>query len=157
VKILLLILAFVVQAGSPPFKDYPPDVEGTRGATPQPACEEPDDLPSITFLVPSTGALPGTDITASTTVSDPTSAIDYVAFWYMICPETANPAFACGDEIYIGKDETGPGPYTQLWTFPTCGEAPDNQKFTIIGRVYDVCGNMRKSFVDDLALNGRGC
>ena len=40
----LLTLAGVLQVGSPPVMDYPPDVEGTKGATPIPAPPRPDDL-----------------------------------------------------------------------------------------------------------------
>jgi hypothetical protein len=76
-----------------------------------------------------------------------------VRFYYQYCP--VSQGGVCGAENFIGVDDTGPSPYETTWSFPNCSF--ENEKWTIIARAEDNCGNTADTFVDDMILGGRGC
>jgi hypothetical protein len=81
------------------------------------------------------------------------SGIAEVRFYYRYCDPP--PGFPCGPEELIEVDDAGPSPYEVTWFFPGC--AFENEKWTIVARAEDNCGNTSSAFVDDLVLGGRGC
>jgi hypothetical protein len=59
-------------------------------------------------------------------------------------------------EVGIGSDNSGPSPYTIIWTLPTCSQAPED-RFRIIARAVDNCGNVSAIAPVDVRSIGRGC
>jgi hypothetical protein len=56
--------------------------------------------------------------------------------------------------VSIGSDTSDP--YSIVWSFPSCGAAPEN-RFRIIARAVDNCGNQSDIAPVDVQLIGRGC
>jgi hypothetical protein len=89
---------------------------------------------------------------ATATDPAPGSGIREVAFSYQYCP-----GGACGGEVAIGTDNTGPSPYTIVWaTQPSCSAAPED-RFRILARAIDNCGNVSDVAPVDVRSVGRGC
>ena len=123
----------------------------TTTTTTLPPCET--DPPLVSILQPSTGNLPGTSALIRASASDADSGVKEVRFYYQYCPLSMGGI--CGPENLLGVD-SGPGPtYQTTWSFPNCSF--ENDKWTIVARAEDNCGNQADSFVDDLILGGRGC
>jgi hypothetical protein len=72
-----------------------------------------------------------------------------VRFYWQYCP-----AGACGTQNLAGTDTTSP--YSAVWVFPTCGSAPED-RFRILARAEDLCGNVSPDAGVDVRLTGRGC
>jgi cell division septation protein DedD len=118
-------------------------------------CETPNQPPVANITSPTTGALgEPLSVPVVATASDPApgSGIREVRFTYQYCPTLTG----CGAEVSIGIDNTGPSPYTITWTFPSCGTAPED-RFRIIARAVDNCGNVSAIAPVDVRLIGRGC
>ena len=47
-------------------------------------------------------------------------------------------------------------PFSVTWTFPSCEAAPDD-RFKILVRSEDNCGNFSALDSEDVRLTGRGC
>ncbi len=126
----------------------------TTTTTTQPACET--DPPVVSIIFPSTGSLPGTSTEIRAFGDDGDgSGIKEVRFYYRYCDPP--PGYPCGPENLIDVDDTGPTPYQVLWSFPLNCSSYNNEKWTIVVRAEDNCGNESSAFVDDLILGGRGC
>ena len=66
------------------------------------------------------------------------------------------PSGACGAEVAIGTATSGP-PYTVSWSNqPTCGTAPED-RFRLLARAVDNCGNVSDVSFVDVRSTGRGC
>jgi len=123
----------------------------TTTTTTLPACET--DPPLVSILQPSTGTLLGTSALIRASASDADSGVKEVRFYYQYCPVSMGGL--CGPNTLIGVD-SGAGPtYETTWSFPNCSF--ENDKWTVVARAEDNCGNTAESFVDDLILGGRGC
>jgi hypothetical protein len=107
--------------------------------------------PTVNITSPS-GQVGGLSVTINATASATAPAtVTKVDFYYMYCP-----GGVCGAEVLIGTDNTGPSPYTMLWTFPSCAAAPDD-KFQITAYATDSNGTRSAAAGSNLRLTGRGC
>ena len=70
-------------------------------------------------------------------------------FYWQYCP-----GGACGTQNLIGAATSSP--YSAVWVFPTCGSAPED-RFRILARAEDRCGNVSPDAGVDVRLTGRGC
>jgi hypothetical protein len=83
----------------------------------------------------------------------PGSGVKEVRFFYRYCPL----AVGCGPEIAIGIDNTPPSPFSVVWSDqPSCGTAPED-RFRLIARPIDNCGNVGADALADVRSVGRGC
>jgi hypothetical protein len=60
----------------------------------------------------------------------------------------------CGARSSLGADSTPP--YNADWVFPSCGSAPED-RYRILARPEDNCGNVGPDSVKDVRLTGRPC
>ena len=101
------------------------------------------------------GSLGGVSYTVRAQAADDVGISD-VCFYYVYCGIAGCEA-PFGDATLIACDTTeAAGWYTQLWTFPSCGEAPGS-RFNLWFRARDAAGNQDTAEQDDQILTGRGC
>jgi len=101
------------------------------------------------------GSLGGASYTVRAQATDDVAVAD-VCFYYVYCGTVGCEAPFL-DATLIGCDTTeAAGWYTQLWTFPSCGEAPGS-RFNLWFRARDAAGNQDTAEQDDQILTGRGC
>jgi hypothetical protein len=124
----------------------------TTTTTTLPACETV--APAVEITAPRTGTVGGLSTLIEAAASDaaPSSGVKEVRFSYRYCPGT--PA-VCGSANLVGVDSTSP--YSVTWFFPTdCQLQPEN-RFRIVARAEDNCGNISAEAGVDVRLEGRGC
>ena len=129
----------------------PPPTTTTTTTTTLPPCETVP--PAVTITYPPTGTVGGLSATLTADASDPSpsSGLKEVRFYYQYCPGTPP---ACGPFNLIGADTTAP--YSVDWLFPGCSADPEN-RFRIVARAEDNCGNVSPDAGVDVRLEGRGC
>jgi hypothetical protein len=72
-----------------------------------------------------------------------------VRFSWQYCP-----AGICRAATLLAADPTAP--YSALWVFPSCGTMPED-RFRLLARAEDNCGNLSTEAVKDVRLIGRPC
>jgi hypothetical protein len=115
------------------------------------ACESPNQKPVANITSPSTGPV-GNPVQIVATASDPApgSGVKEVRFSYQYCP-----GGACGADVAIGSAATAP--YSVSWSNqPSCGSAPED-RFKLLARAVDNCGNVSDPAFVDVRSVGRGC
>jgi hypothetical protein len=123
----------------------------TTTTTTRPPCETPNQPPTVNITSPTTGPLGGLQVTVNANASDPAPSpgVKEVRFYWQYCP-----AGVCGTQNVIDTDTTSP--YGAVWVFPTCGSAPED-RFRILARAEDNCGNVSTDANVDVRLTGRPC
>jgi hypothetical protein len=115
-------------------------------------CESPNQKPSANITSPASGPV-GNPVTVTATATDPSpsSGIREVRFGYRYCPLGTG----CGSENSIGTDTSDP--YSVSWNNqPSCGTAPED-RFQLVARAVDNCGNVSDPATVDVRSIGRGC
>jgi hypothetical protein len=115
-------------------------------------CETPNQKPAANITSPASGPV-GNPVTVTATATDPApgSGIREVRFWYRYCPL----GMGCGPENSIGTDSSEP--YSVSWSNqPSCGTAPED-RFQLVARAVDNCGNISDPATVDVRSIGRGC
>ncbi len=114
-------------------------------------CESPNQKPVANITSPSTGPV-GNPVAIVATASDPApgSGVKEVRFGYQYCP-----GGVCGAEVAIGTATSAP--YSVSWSNqPSCGAAPED-RFKLLARAVDNCGNVSDPAFVDVRSVGRGC
>jgi len=114
-------------------------------------CETPNQPPTVSITSPTTGPLGGLQATIAADASDPAPSpgVKEVRFYWQYCP-----AGVCQASNLIDADTTPP--YSAVWVFPTCGAAPED-RFRVLARAEDKCGNVSADANVDVRLTGRPC
>ncbi len=115
-------------------------------------CETPNQKPTAVITSPPTGPV-GNPVQVTANASDPSpgSGVREVRFFYKYCPI----ATGCGGEVPIAIATSAP--YSVSWSNqPSCGAAPED-RFQLVARAIDRCGNASNDAFVDVRSVGRGC